>query len=118
MGLSSHLRLDARRIGDAAVIAVGGDIDLTTFGAVESALDAARGQCAVLILDLRAVGFMDTSGLRLVISCQQRAEADGYGFVVVPGSDRIRRLFEIAGFPDGHPLFAGAPTELAGGDDA
>ena len=118
MGLSSHLRLDTRRIGDAAVVSVEGDIDLTTFRAAESALDAARGQCTVLVLDLRAVGFMDTSGLRLVISQRQRAEAEGYRFVVVPGSDRIRRLFEIAGFPVRHPLFAGAPTELAGGDGA
>jgi len=118
LGLSSHLTLDTRRIGDAAVVSVGGDIDLTTFVAVQSALDAARGQCTVLVLDLRAAGFMDTSGLRLVISQQQRAEADDYRFVVVPGSDRIRRLFEIAGFRKGHPLFAGAPTELDGGDGA
>ncbi len=116
MGLSSHLRLDTRRFGDAAVVSVWGDIDLTAFDAVESALDAARGQGTVLVLDLRAVGFMDTSGLRLVISQQQRAEANGYRFVVVPGSDKVRRLFEIAGFPEGHALFAGAPAELAGGD--
>jgi anti-anti-sigma factor len=118
LGPSSHLRLDTRRFGDAAVVSVGGDIDLTTFGAVESALDAARGRCTVLVLDLRAVGFMDTSGLRLVISRLQRAEGDNYRFVVVNGSDRVRRLFEIAGFPEGHPLFAGAPAELAGGDGA
>jgi anti-sigma B factor antagonist len=112
------LRLDTRRFGDAAVVSVGGDIDLTTFGAVESALDAAGRQGTVLVLDLRAVGFMDTSGLRLVISQQQRAAADGYRLVVVPGSDKIRRLFEIAGFPMEHALFANAPTELAGGDGA
>jgi anti-sigma B factor antagonist len=115
LGLSSHLRLDTERIRDAAVVSVRGDVDLTTFGAVQSALDAARGGATVLILDLRAVGFMDTSGLRLVISEQQRAEADGYGFTVVCGSAKIQRLFAIAGFPDGHSLFAGAPDELAGG---
>ncbi|HTT31231.1 MAG TPA: STAS domain-containing protein [Solirubrobacteraceae bacterium] len=118
MGPSSHLRLDTRRLSDAAVVSVGGDIDLTTSGAVESALDAARRQGTVLVLDLRAVGFMDTSGLRLVISQQQRAKAYGHRFVVVPGSDKVRRLFQIAGFPEEHVLFAGAPTELAGGDGA
>jgi len=118
LGPSSHLRLDTRRLGDAAVVSVGGDIDLTTSGAVESALDAARRQGTVLVLDLRAVGFMDTSGLRLVISQQQRAKAYGHRFVVVPGSDKVRRLFQIAGFPEEHVLFAGAPTELAGGDGA
>lgn len=116
MGLASHLSLDTRRVGDAAVVSVEGDIDLTTFDAVESALDAARGQGTVLVLNLRAVEFMDTSGLRLVISEQQRADAHGYRFVVLPGSAKLRRLFEIAGFPAGHALFAGVPTELAGGD--
>ncbi len=116
MGLSSHLTLDTHRIRDAVVVSLRGDVDLTACEAVQTALDAARGRGTVLVLDLRAVGFMDTSGLRLVISEQQRAEADGYRFVVVPGLDKVQRLFEIAGFTNEHPLFAGAPTELAGGD--
>ncbi len=116
MRLASHLTLDTQRIGNAAVVSLRGDVDLTAYEAVQAALDGARERGTVLVLDLRAVGFMDTSGLRLVISEQQRAEADGYRFVVVPGSGKVRRLFEIAGFPNEHPLFAGAPIELAGGD--
>jgi len=96
-------------------VSVEGDVDLTTFGAVESALEVARVGANVLVLDLREVGFMDTSGLRLVISEQQRAEADGYRFVVVPGSGKVKRLFEIAGFPREHPLFADPPTEATAG---
>ena len=116
MGLSSsHLRLDTERIQDAAVVSVRGDVDLTTAEAVQSALDDARAGATVLVLDLRAVGFMDTSGLRLVISEQRRADAGGYRFAVLPGSTKVQRLFAIAGFPDGHSLFAGAPVELTGG---
>jgi anti-anti-sigma factor len=114
LGLSSHLRLDTRRIRDDAFVSVEGDVDLTTFAAVASALDDARVGASVVVLDLREVVFMDTSGLRLVISEQQRAQADGYRFVVVPGTGRVQRLFEIAGFPHGHPLFAHPPTEPAG----
>lgn len=117
MGLSSHLRLYTQRIDDAAVVSIVGDVDMTACEMVETTIDAAREGATVLVLDLRAVGFMDTSGLRLVISQQQRAEADGYRFVVVvAGSGKVQRLFEIAGFPSGHPLFAGAPPELADGD--
>jgi len=115
LGLSSHLSLDTRRIRDDTFVSVEGDVDLTTFGALESALRAARVGATVLVLDLREVGFMDTSGLRLVISEQQRAEADGYRFVVVPRTGKAQRLFEIAGFPDGHPLFADPPTGSGGG---
>jgi anti-sigma B factor antagonist len=107
--------LNTRRVRDEAVVSVEGDIDLTTFAAVQSALDAARVGATVLVLDLRDVEFMDTSGLRLVISEQQRAEADQYRFAVVPGPNKVRRLFEIAGFPGGHPLFADPPIEAAAG---
>ena len=89
---------------------------MTTSAEAEAALDAVRGEADALSLDLRAVGFMDTSGLRLVISQQQRAEADGYHFAVVPGEGKVQRLFEMAGFPGADPLFADAPTGLAGGD--
>lgn len=118
MGLSSHLSLDTRRIGDATIVAARGDIDLTTTADAEAALDAARRGATLLMLDLRAVGFMDTSGLRLVISEQRRAEAGGYRFAVVPGHGRVQRLFEIAGFPPGNGLFAEAPIEPAGGGGA
>ena len=119
MGLSSHLMLDTQRGRDDAVVSVRGDVDLTTFGApslsVESALRVACVGVTVLVLDLRGVDFIDTSGLRLVISEQQRAEAGGYRFVVVPGPGKVQRLFEIAWFPGGHPLFGDAPMEPAGG---
>ena len=107
--------LDTQRGRDDAVVSVRGDVDLTTFGAVESALRVACVGVTVLVLDLRGVDFIDTSGLRLVISEQQRAEAGGYRFVVVPGPGKVQRLFEIAGFPGGHPLFGDAPMEPAGG---
>lgn len=118
MGLSSHLSLNTRRVGDAAIVAVRGDIDLTTTAEAEAALDAAGRGATLLMLDLRAVGFMDTSGLRLVISEQRRAEAGGYRFAVVPGAGKVQRLFEIAGFPPGDALFADAPAGPAGGDGA
>lgn len=116
MGLSSsHLTLETERVRDAAIVSVRGDVDLTTTESVQSALDAARAGATVLVLDLRAVGFMDTSGLRLVIAEQRRAGAGGYRFAVVPGSDKAQRLFAIAGFPDDDPLFVAAPAELVGG---
>ncbi|MGH2882935.1 MAG: STAS domain-containing protein [Solirubrobacteraceae bacterium] len=59
--------MDTRRIRDDAFVSVEGYVDLTTFAAVASALDAARVGATVLVLDLSDVGFMDTSGLRLVI---------------------------------------------------
>ncbi len=112
---SSYLRMEVRREGDAAVVAARGDIDLSTLAKASAALDDARAGARWLILDLREVGFMDTSGLRLIIAEQQRAAQGGYRFAVVRGSARMRRLFEIAGLAGDHELFVETPTQPTGG---
>jgi anti-anti-sigma factor len=107
--LSSELNLELRRVGNTAVVSARGDIDLSTLGKAAAVLDGARAGAVALILDLREVGFMDTSGLRLVIEEQQRAAAGGYRFAVVRGPTRVQRLFEIAGLAGDHELFVDPP---------
>jgi anti-anti-sigma factor len=116
VSLSSDLSLEVRRVGDAAVVVARGDIDLSSLAKATAALDGARAGARSLILDLRQVGFMDTSGLRLIIEEQRRAAASGYCFGVVPGSGRVPRLFEIAGLARDDTLFVDAPTDAPGGD--
>jgi anti-sigma B factor antagonist len=112
----SQLSLEVRREGDAAVVSARGDIDLSTLTKATAALDGARAGARSLVLDLRGVGFMDTSGLRLIIEEQQRAAATGYGFAVIRGSRRVQRLCEIAGLDSGDDgLFIDAPPGGGGG---
>jgi anti-anti-sigma factor len=112
---SSQLSLEVQREGNVAVVVARGDIDLSTLTKATAALDGARAGARSLVLDLREVGFMDTSGLRLVIEEQRRAAATGYHFGVVRGSRRVQRLFEIAGLAGDDELFVDAPTHPAGG---
>jgi anti-anti-sigma factor len=112
---SSHLSLELRREDDAVLVSARGDIDLSTLAKATAALDAARAGVRTLILDLREVGFMDTSGLRLVIEEQRRAAEAGYRFAVVRGSSRVQRLFEIAGLADDPELFIDGPGQTLGG---
>jgi anti-sigma B factor antagonist len=79
-------------------------------------VDEVAGACArasvggVLVLDLRGIEFMDTSGLRLVLEHQRRADATGLRFVLVRGPAVVQRLFEVAGL--GHQLtFVDNPAE-------
>jgi anti-sigma B factor antagonist len=110
---NSYLSLEVRREGDVAVVRARGDIDLSTQAKASAALERARRGSRSLILDLRNVGFMDTSGLRLVIEEQRRAAQTGCRFGVVRGSRKVMRLFEIAGLAGDHELFLDAPP---GGD--
>jgi anti-anti-sigma factor len=107
--------MELRRAGEAAVVSARGDIDLSTLPQAVTALAEARATAGSLVLDLREVGFMDTSGLRLVIEEQQRAASGGYRFAVVRGPSRVQRLFEIAGLAGEEALFVDAPDQLAAG---
>jgi len=94
-----------------AVISPHGELDLATQGELRAVLDehAARGG---MTLDLAALRFMDTSGLRLVLETAEAARRDGFAFTVLPGRESVQRLFEVAGVTDlvpfGPPPDAGA----------
>ena len=118
MGPSSYLSLDLQRTGSESVVCMRGDIDLSNLDRATAALATAREGATTLLLDLSEVGFMDTSGLRLVIEEQRRARAAGYRFSVVPGPRKVQRLFEIAGFAPDDELFVEAPRPLGGGGRA
>jgi anti-sigma B factor antagonist len=93
---------EVNRNGGSAWVRPAGDLDLDTAHRVEAALAELRGEgCASLVLDLRELTFMDSTGLRLVIRWHTAARDDGFGFAVVPGPDVVQRVFRLTGM-DAH----------------
>ena len=78
-----------------------GEIDLATAGAVQEPLVELldSGFCHVA-LDLRKVTFMDSSGIRLLISAHHQAEELGATLSIVVGTARIRQALELSGAMD------------------
>lgn len=81
-----------------------GELDIASAGKVEQAMLKHEEGCRELILDLRDLGFIDSTGLRLVISAHTRAEAGGWGLSIVPGPERVHRVFQVAGLEDRLPF--------------
>jgi anti-anti-sigma factor len=51
-----------------------------------------------LVLDLTALGFIDSIGLRVVIAAWNRARHNGHAFsVALASSGQVRRVFELTG---------------------
>jgi anti-anti-sigma factor len=73
-----------------------GELDMATQGELRAAIDVAKASGAV-VLDLRVLRFLDTSGLRLILETAEATRRDGFGFTVVPGGAAVQRLFEVAG---------------------
>ncbi len=83
------------------VVAPAGDLDMATAGQVEHQLTELRDVGFTdIMLDLRALTFMDSSGLNLLLSVHRRAQADGHRFRLIQGSVATRRLFELTGTAD------------------
>ena len=97
---SHEFKVVVRREGEALVVAPEGELDMATAGALRAELEADLGEARFLVLDLRGLDFLDTSGLQLVFEQQKRAEREGFAFVLVRGQRHVQRLFEIAGMND------------------
>jgi anti-anti-sigma factor len=86
-----------RRQGSTLVVVPRGEIDLATVDIVRDAVDRDRQSGQDLVLDLREVGFMDTSGLRYVLELVDRGPREGFGVQLVRGPSAVQRVFEVSG---------------------
>jgi anti-sigma B factor antagonist len=50
-----------------------------------------------VVLDLRKLKFLDSTGLRLILSAHSRARRCGRRLRIVPGSDAVKRIFRLTG---------------------
>ncbi len=80
------------------VLTVTGEIDIATAGSLDEEIDGLlAGGTSQLVLDLSPVSFMDSTGLRSVITAQQQLESSGGSLAVVLGPGPVSRLFEVTG---------------------
>ncbi len=90
------LEFDTHQHHSWFVISVTGDIDLSNADQVKTNIESAIGSGADKIaVDLRQVGFMDSTGLRVLIECHEQLTGEDRAFAIVAAKGPIGRLFEI-----------------------
>jgi len=98
IGNRDGLTVEPRPERDRVVVAVEGELDLATVGIVEREVDELYGSgWKRVVLDLRDVAFIDSTGLRLLIRLDGRARGGGRGFAIVEGDGSVRRLLALTG---------------------
>ncbi len=81
----------------AAIVALAGELDISEVPDVEKKLKAVeQRRPSALVLDLRGLNFMDSSGLRVVLEADLRSRRDSRRFVLIPGPEPVHRVFLIA----------------------
>ena len=90
------LQIEAHDHDGLAHVVLTGELDLSTIDRLEKELARVEGTGpATVALDLTRLTFLDSSGLRVIVSADQRARRENRRFVVVRGPDTVQRVFSI-----------------------
>jgi anti-sigma B factor antagonist len=107
--------VQVQRHGRAAVIAVAGELDLASGPELEAELhEISADTTELLIVDLRELEFMDSTGLSIIVRAHQRLTGEGCQVGLVKGSPQVQRLLDLTGVADRIALVS-RPEELLNG---
>ena len=99
--MQSHFRVEVRNADATAVISVSGELDLASSPALEEELErVAQSDAQLVVVDLRGLEFMDSTGLSVLVRAHQRAEENGRRLGLVNGSQQVQRLLTLTGVAD------------------
>ena len=91
--------------GGARRIIVGGELDRSTCEQLANAADRVRSEGAdAVVIDLRHVSFIDSSGLRSVLAVHRRAEQEGWKLEIVRPIEQVLRIFRLTGAAERLPF--------------
>jgi anti-sigma B factor antagonist len=98
---------------DRVVISFSGELDISRADEVERELERIEAdRPSLVVFDLRGLEFLDSTGLRLLLSADSRARRDGRRVVIVPGQEKVHRVFRIT-LLDRRLEFAETPEDIA-----
>jgi anti-anti-sigma factor len=107
-------RCDVQPDRDRVIVRPVGELDLATVPLLEGPLRELRGAgFERLVVDLRRVTFLDSSGLRLLLEWATGAANDGYELGIVAGSPPVLRLLELTGAAERLPLVDAGVADAA-----
>lgn len=82
-------------------LVLAGELDLSSASQVEEILkDLEEHNPQLIVLDLRELTFMDSTGLRVMVSADARARDASRRLAIVQGPEAVHRVFRITGLDD------------------
>ena len=93
------VELATEQDGDVVRVALSGELDMSTAASVEERLMELEQGASLegVVLDLRDVRFIDSTGLSLLINADRRARRAGWRVTIVSGSGAPRRILDTTG---------------------
>jgi anti-sigma B factor antagonist len=117
ISLAQHCSVRIKRHLDSATIWLTGEFDLACEQRFQQELAGALdGLVGTLVVDLRGLQFIDSTGLRMLLHIDALARSDGFDFVVFCGDGSVGRVFRETGLDGVLPLVD--PSEVLPASDS
>lgn len=101
-------------LGDVAIIAIVGELDLALCVKVAPDLNAAlHSPARALVIDLEAVSIVDSSGIALLLNAFRRLDQDGRQLAIACPIGPQRRTFELTALDRQLPMYESRDDALA-----
>ena len=93
--------LNIEKKGDAPTLtlALTGRVDTTTAPELEAVIKQSLGGVTELNIDMAALEYISSAGLRVLLSAQKRMNKQG-SLVILNANESLMEIFEVTGFID------------------
>jgi anti-sigma B factor antagonist len=104
--LNLSFRVEATSRPGLQTVSVSGELDQATAPELRAALSGVLGDAhGAVLIDLSDCGFIDSTGLSLLVEAKRRLDENNRGFGVCCPDDDVRRLLELTGISKAVELF-------------
>jgi anti-sigma B factor antagonist len=90
-------RLEVAETPDGHGLIVNGEIDVHTSMVLKSAIEERLPLTGDFVLEMSDVGFIDSSGLRVLVDADATVKAGGNRLILAHLSSSVEKLFQISG---------------------
>lgn len=88
------------------VIALAGEVDVYTAPQLkERLIESIEGGCTNILVDLEQVGFIDSSGLGVLVGALRRVKENSGAIRLVCSRENVLKIFRITGLDKVFPIF-------------
>jgi anti-sigma B factor antagonist len=114
--VGQHFRVDVRSGQGRVILGLHGELDIAAAPQLGAEIARAQSESGseAIVLDLADLQFIDSSGLRAILTAHERAREAGRELAVTPGGPQVARLLEIAGVGGILRLVPSADAALTG----
>ena len=93
------MTMEIKKQAETTVIEINGRLDTITAPALEKAVCEDIGDAKNLVLDMKAVQYISSAGLRVLLGAQKKMQKIG-SMKVVNVCEPVMEVFEMTGFAD------------------